>query len=66
MCQIFSCDPIPGNVDLQARDFHGESYYDIPTLTADQRFRDFNAVDPTIFIAAIHDSEAVFLSTGGA
>ena len=37
---MFSCDPIPGNVDLRARDFHMESYYDIPTLTVDQRFRD--------------------------
>ena len=37
---MFSCDPIPGNVNLHARDFHMESYYDIPTLTADQRFRD--------------------------
>ena len=37
---MFSCDPIPGNVNLHARDIHGEPYYDIPALTADQRFRD--------------------------
>ena len=37
---MFSYDPIPGNVDLRAQDFHMESYYDIPTLTVDQRFRD--------------------------
>ena len=37
---MFRCDPIPGNVDLRARDFHMESYYDLPALTADQRFRD--------------------------
>ena len=37
---MFSCYPIPENVDLRARDFHMESYYDIPTLTADQRYRD--------------------------
>ena len=37
---MFSCDPIPGNVNLHARDFHMESYYDIPALTVDQRFRD--------------------------
>ena len=37
---MFSRDPILGNVDLPARDFHGEPYYDIPVLTADQRFRD--------------------------
>ena len=40
MRSMFSCDPIPGNVNLRSRDFHGESYYDIPTLTTDQRFRD--------------------------
>ena len=37
---MFTCDPILGNVDLRARDFHGEPYYDIPVLTADQRFKD--------------------------
>ena len=37
---MFSCDPIPRNVDLRARDFHMESYYDIPALIADQRFED--------------------------
>ena len=37
---MFTCDPIQGNVDLRARDFHGEPYYDVPALTADQRFRD--------------------------
>ena len=37
---MYSCDPIPGNVNLHARDFHGEPYYDIPALTVDQRFRD--------------------------
>ena len=36
---MFSCDPIPGNVNLRARDFHGEPYYYIPALTVDQRFR---------------------------
>ena len=37
---MFSCGPIPGNVDCRAKDFHGKSYYDIPALTADPRFRD--------------------------
>ena len=37
---MFTSDPIPGNVDLRARDFHGEPYYDIPALTTDERFRD--------------------------
>ena len=37
---LFTRTPIPGNVDLCARDFHGESFYDVPALTADPRFRD--------------------------
>ena len=31
---------IPGNVRLHSRDFHRESYYDVPALMADPRFRD--------------------------
>ena len=37
---MFTSDPIPGNVDLLARDFHGEPYYDVPSLTTDSRFKD--------------------------
>ena len=37
---MFTSDPIPGNVDLRSKDFHGEPYCDIPALTIDQRFRD--------------------------
>ena len=37
---LFVGTPIPGNVGLHARDFHGESYYDVSALTADPRFRD--------------------------
>ena len=37
---LFSCDPIPGNVNCRAKDFHGEYYYDIPALVADPWFRD--------------------------
>ena len=37
---LFVGHPIPGNVRLHARDFHGESYYDVPALTTDPRFRD--------------------------
>ena len=37
---MFTSDPIPGNVDLRARDFHGEPFYDVPALTTDPRFRD--------------------------
>ena len=37
---LFVETPISGNVGLHSRDFHGESYYDVPALTADPRFRD--------------------------
>ena len=37
---LFTGTPIPGNVDLRARDFHGESFYDVPALTVDPQFRD--------------------------
>ena len=37
---LFIGTPITGNVGLHARDFHGESFYDVPALTADPRFRD--------------------------
>ena len=37
---LFVGTPIPGNVGLHARDFHGESFYDVPELTADPLFRD--------------------------
>ena len=37
---LFHCDPTPGNVDCRGKDCHGESYYDIPALAVDPRFRD--------------------------
>ena len=37
---LFVGTPIPGNVGLHAREFLGESFYDVPALTADPRFRD--------------------------
>ena len=37
---LFVGNPIPGNVRLHRREFHGESYYDVPTLMANPRFRD--------------------------
>ena len=37
---LFVGNPIPGNVRLHRRGFHQESYYDVPALTADPRFRD--------------------------
>ena len=38
--QLFVGNPIPGNVRLYRREFHQESYYDVPALMADPRFRD--------------------------
>ena len=37
---LFVGHPILRNVALHSRDFHQESYYDVPALTADPRFRD--------------------------
>ena len=37
---LFVGTPIQGNVGLHARDFHGESYYDVSALTGDPRLRD--------------------------
>ena len=35
---LFHYDPIPGNVDCRAKDFHREFFYDIPALAIDPRF----------------------------
>ena len=37
---LFVGTPIPGNVGLHARDFHGELFYDVPALNADPQFKD--------------------------
>ena len=37
---LFHCDPISGNVDCHAKDFHGEFFYNIPALAMDPWFRD--------------------------
>ena len=37
---MFTGDLIPRNVDLRARDFHGEPFYYVPALTTVPRFRD--------------------------
>ena len=37
---MFTSDPILGYVDLRARDFHGEPFYNVPALTTDPWFRD--------------------------
>ena len=34
---LFSCGPILENVNCRAKDFHGESYYDIPALATNPR-----------------------------
>ena len=36
---LFVGNPIPGNVRLHRRESHQESYYDVPALMADPRFR---------------------------
>ena len=36
---LFVGHPISRNVVLHSRDFHGESFYDVPALMADHRFR---------------------------
>ena len=60
---MFSCDLIPGNVDLRAKDFHGEPYYDIG-IDCGPAFQRFDAVDPTVFTTTFHDAEVVLLSPG--
>ena len=37
---MFVGNPIPGNARLHRRPFHQESYYDVPALRADPRYRD--------------------------
>ena len=37
----FVGNPIPGNTRLHRREFHQESFYDVPALRADPRYREF-------------------------
>ena len=37
---LFVGDPIPGNVRLHRRPFHQESYYDVPALRANPKYRE--------------------------
>ena len=37
---MFVGNPIPGNTRLHCREFHQESYYDVPALRADPRYRE--------------------------
>ena len=55
---MFTSNPIPGNVDLRARDFHGEPYYDIPA------FQRLDEADQAVLIASIHNAMTVLLSPG--
>ena len=61
---MFTCNPIPGNVDLCARDFHMESYYDIPTLTVGQRFRDSMRLIRQYSLLPFFYAKEVLLSLG--
>ena len=40
MRPMYVGNPIPGNTALHSRDFQQESFYDVPALRADPRFRD--------------------------
>ena len=62
---LFVGHPIPGNVKLHLRDFHGESYYDVSALMPDPRIQGLDATDRALLIAAVHDAEAVLLPPGG-
>ena len=57
---------IQGNVGLHARDFHGESYYDVPTLTADPWFRDSMRLITHYSLLPFMTPLAVLLFPGGA
>ena len=59
---LFVGTPIPGNVGLHTRDFHGESYYDVLALIANPRFRD----SMRLIEHYSYDAVAVLLSPGGA
>ena len=61
---MFTSNPIPGNVDLCARDFHGEPYYDIKSIDRRLEIQRLNAVDPVVFTASFHDAAAILLSPG--
>ena len=37
---LFTGHPILGNIDLHARDFYGEPFYEVPAFTTDPRFKD--------------------------
>ena len=63
---LFVGNPIPGNVRLHLREFHQESYYDVPALTTDPRFRDSMRLIEDYSLLPFIDSEAALLPTSGA
>ena len=63
---LFVGNPIPGNARLHRRPFHQKSYYDVPALRADPRYRGVHEADRGLFAIAFHDSAAVLLSESGA
>ena len=64
--RLFVGNPIPGNVRLHRREFHQESYYDVPALRADPRFRDSMRLIEDYSLLAFMTPEAVLLPTSGA
>ena len=63
---LFTGTPIQGNVDLRSTDFHGESFYDVPTLTADALVQRLHETDHVLLHAVVHDIASILLSLGGA
>ena len=58
--------PIPGNIALHSRDFQQESFYDVPALRADPRFRDLMRVIEDYSLLPFMTPEAVLLPPSGA
>ena len=64
-CPLFSCGPKPKNMNCCAKDFHGESYYDISALAADPRFRDSMRLVQRYSLLPFMTPRQFFLSPGG-
>ena len=63
---LFVGNPIPGNARLHRRPFHQESYYDVPALRADPRYRESMRLIEDFLSIAFHDSASILLSESGA
>ena len=57
---LFVGNPIPGKARLHRREFHQESYYDVPALRPG-----VHEVDRGVFTPTFHDSEATLLPPSG-